>query len=86
MVPAALVIRPDGTIERDTGRDTVYGVGRVRQLVAEILALMLPDTQPIATEIQTVTLGQHVPALRHPDLDGVPIDLEALGETAMLVF
>ena len=82
MAPAALVIRPDGTIERET----VYGVGRVRQLVAETLGLMLPEANPIAQEIQTVTLGQRVPAFRRPDLDGVPIDLDALGETAMLVF
>ena len=82
MAPAALVIRPDGTIERET----VYGVGRVRQLVADTLDLMLPAPNPVVQEIQRVTLGQRVPALRRPDLDGVPIDLEALGETVMLVF
>jgi thiol-disulfide isomerase/thioredoxin len=82
MAPAALVVRPDGTIERDT----VYGVGRVRQLAAETLGLMLPDANAIPQEVQAVTLGQRVPDLRRPDLDGVPIDLGALGETAMLVF
>ncbi len=82
MAPAALVIRPDGTI----GREMVYGAHRVRELVADTLGLVLPGKDAPAQEIQTVSLGQRVPTIRRPDLDGVPIDLDSLGETAMLVF
>ena len=82
MAPAALVIRPDGAI----GRETVYGAHRVRELVADTLGVVLPGKVVPAQEIQSVSLGQRVPAIRRPDLDGVPIELESLGETAMLVF
>lgn len=78
--PAALLVRPDGTI----GTPPSYGVPAIRALVAEILGLVLPES-PVH-EARPLVTGEAVPALRRPDLDGTPIDLAARGLPTLLVF
>lgn len=81
MMPAALLIRPDG---RRSG-EVVYGTQALRQLVADTLGLALPEAP--AQQIEPLRIGERVPTLHRPDLDGQAVDLGALrGESTLLLF
>ncbi len=81
MMPAALVIRPDG---RRSG-EVAYGTQAVRRLVADTLGLALPETP--TRQVEELRIGERVPALRRPDLDGNAVDLAATrGESTLLLF
>lgn len=81
MMPAALLIRPDG---RRSG-EVVYGTQAVRRLVADTLGLALPEAP--AQQVEPLRIGERVPALRRPDLDGQAFDLGGLrGESTLLLF
>jgi thiol-disulfide isomerase/thioredoxin len=81
MAPAAVVIRPDGRLSGEP----VYGARAVRQLVADTLGLAMPEAP--ARTVQTVGVGEQVPALRRPDLDANPFDLGSLrGAPTLLLF
>ena len=84
MEPAAVLIQPNGRITAGP----VYGAPEVRQLVADALGLALPAPAPLAADAQpAVRVGEPVPALRRPDLDGQVVDLGALrGESTLLLF
>jgi thiol-disulfide isomerase/thioredoxin len=78
--PAAVLIRPDGTV----GSRPTFGAYAVRALVASTLGLALP-AQPVQA-IRSIALGDAVPALRRPDLDGRVVDLAAPGAPTLLLF
>jgi thiol-disulfide isomerase/thioredoxin len=84
MAPAAVPVQPDGCMTAGP----VYGTAAVRQLVADALGLAVPAAPgPAAEAAPAVGLGQPVPALRRPDLDGNSVDLGALGgEPTLLLF
>ncbi len=78
--PAAVLIRPDGTV----GSRPTFGAYAVRALVADALGLALPA--PPTQTVRPVALGEAVPALRRPDLDGRVVDLAARGVPTLLLF
>lgn len=81
MMPAAIVIRPDG---RRSG-EVAYGTRALRQLVADTIGLALPKAPDHQAE--KLRVGDRVPALRRPDLNGEAVSLgEAHGETTLLLF
>ncbi len=81
MMPSAVVIRPDG---RRSG-EVVYGTQALRQLVADTLGLALPDAPD--HQVDKLRVGDRVPALIRPDLDGQAVSLgEARGESTLLLF
>lgn len=77
--PAAVLIAPDGRLEGEAR----YGTWAIRQLVADALGLVMPS--PPVIESRAVGVGQAVPSLRRPDLDGNVIDLGAMRNAATLV-
>jgi len=77
--PAAVLISPDGRIAADVR----YGAWAIRQLVADTLGLVLPS--PPVIENRAVGVGEAVPSLRRPDLDGNVIDFGAMRNAATLV-
>jgi len=79
--PAAVLISPDGRIAADVR----YGAWAIRQLVADTLGLVLPS--PPVIENRAVGVGEAVPSLRRPDLDGNVIDFGASrGATTLVLF
>ncbi len=80
MAPAAVVVWPDGRLRAEP----VYGAHKVRQLVAQTLGLALPES-PVR-EASPVAIGERVPSLRRPDLDGAVVDLAAIGKRTLLLF
>lgn len=79
--PAAVVIQPNGRVSAGPR----YGTKGVRELVAETLGLALPEAP--RREVQAVTVGQAVPAIRRPDLDGNVVDFSGFrGIPTLLLF
>jgi thiol-disulfide isomerase/thioredoxin len=79
--PAAVLISPDGRIEGEAR----YGTWAIRQLVADTLGLVMPPPPVLAN--RAVGVGEAVPSLRRPDLDGNVIDLGASrGATTLVLF
>lgn len=80
MIPAAVLIAPDGRIA-----DSTTGAHRVRELVATALGLAMPPSE--AEPAETPRPGERVSTLRRPDLDGTPIDVgERRPEGTLLLF
>jgi peroxiredoxin/uncharacterized membrane protein YphA (DoxX/SURF4 family) len=96
--PAAVLVRPDGTI----GSPVALGADAIREFVSKAIgvpaAVPTPPTEALAAApngrqaiasghapiIQAV-MGQRVPALKLPDLDGKNVDLAQLGGARTLV-
>jgi thiol-disulfide isomerase/thioredoxin len=65
--PAGLLINPDGRI----GAGPRYGAQAIRQLMAETLGLALPP--PPVRSTRKIAIGEALPPMHRPDLDGHPV-------------
>lgn len=81
MLPAAVLIDTEGRMARPPAR----GAWAVRALVADALGLALPEVPVRVTAV--ARRGQPTPSIRRPDLDGSPIDFDAVnGSSTVLLF
>jgi peroxiredoxin len=96
--PAAVFVQPDGTI----GSPMAYGVDRIRALMASALGLAPPPQSSVSATpafngrpgpsvstpaLKPVELGESVPSIKLPALDGKTVALPSLrGQRTMLLF